>query len=157
VASTETYSPRAFLSDERQSTSTLLKLNVNDLEAAKTKVTGLAGASGATVQVVADQNNGQEQRFIYQLSISKEKAGDLLAALSQVGTVTTLNDSKQDLSEQFSTTLEQYQAKVAQANSATETEEKEKLLQEAKNLEQQLLTWEQEIKQQTIVLWLEAK
>ena len=152
VASTETYSPRAFLSDERQSTSTLLKISVDDLAAAATQVANLAAGSGASLQLV----DGQEQRFVYQLSVNKDKAGALLDSLSRVGRVTSRNDSKRDLSEQFSATLEQYQAKVAQANSTTEEAEKEKLLQEAKNLEQQLLAWEQESKEQTIVLWLEA-
>lgn len=153
IAGGETYTPRTFLSaNGRQTTSTLLKISVDDLAAAATQVANLAAGSGASLQLV----DGQEQRFVYQLSVNKDKAGALLDSLSRVGRVTSRNDSKRDLSEQFSATLEQYQAKVAQANSTTEEAEKEKLLQEAKNLEQQLLAWEQESKEQTIVLWLEA-
>jgi uncharacterized membrane protein YgcG len=42
-------------------------------------------------------------------------------------------------------------------NAASDPAEKEKLLQDAKALEQQLATWEQETQQQTIILWLETK
>ncbi|WXJ96166.1 hypothetical protein MCACP_26650 [Neomoorella carbonis] len=58
---------------------------------------------------------------------------------------------------QFSATLEQYQAKVAQVNAATDSVEKEKLTREAKALEEQLSAWDQETKQHTIILWLETK
>ncbi|WP_338827200.1 hypothetical protein [Neomoorella thermoacetica] len=53
--------------------------------------------------------------------------------------------------------MEQYQAKVAQVNAATDPMEKEKLTWEAKALEEQLSAWEQETKQHTIILWLETK
>ncbi|WP_161955100.1 hypothetical protein [Moorella sp. Hama-1] len=46
---------------------------------------------------------------------------------------------------------------MAQVNAAVDPAAKEKLLQEAKALEQQLATWEQETQQQTIILWLETK
>ncbi|CEP68460.1 Uncharacterized [Moorella glycerini] len=50
--------------------------------------------------------------------------------------------------------LKQYQARVAQVNAATDPAEKEKLTREAKVLEEQLSTWDQETKQKTIILWL---
>lgn len=157
VAGTDTYTAQAFLSDGRQTSSTLLKLAVGDLAAAKATVTDLAAINDASLQVIAEGNSGPEKRFIYQMAVSNEQANALLAALSKAGTVTAQNINTQDLTQQFAATLEQYQAKVAQANSAAEPEEKTKLLQEAKALEQQLQAWERESKQQTIVLWLEVK
>ncbi|BCV22989.1 hypothetical protein [Moorella sp. Hama-1] len=50
-----------------------------------------------------------------------------LEALSRLGQVTGRNTSTQDLTQQFSALLEQYQAKVAQVNAAGDPAEKEKL------------------------------
>ncbi len=157
IAGAEPYTPRTFLSNGHQATSTLLKVTVSDMVAARAKATGLAASSAATVQIVADQENGDPQRVIYQMVVAADRAAGLLNTLSWLGRVTDRNTSTQDLSQQFSTTLEQYQAKVAQVNAASDPAEKEKLLQDAKALEQQLATWEQETQQQTIILWLETK
>jgi len=151
------FTVRTFLNSEHKASSTLLKMTTRDMDEAKAKAAGLAGSYGASVRVIADQDNGQEKRFVYQITVAKEKAAGLLAELEGLGEVTSRNTSTQDLVKQFSTVLEQYQAKVAQANAAVDTEEKDRLLKEAQALEQQLLTWEQEVKQQTIILWLETR
>ncbi|WP_406677230.1 zf-HC2 domain-containing protein [Neomoorella carbonis] len=157
VAGAEPYVARTFLSDRRQATSTMLKIAVEDMAGAKTKALGLAAASGAAVQTIADQDDGRDKRAIYLLKVAEGRAASLLSALGQVGQVTAQNTNVQDLSRQFSAALEQYQAKVAQVNAAIDPEERAKLTKEAKALEQQLSTWEEETKQHTIILWLETK
>ena len=157
VAGNDPYPARSFLSTGRQVTSTMLKVGVADMAAARAKALSLGGSSGAAVQVIADQDNGQEKRFISQFTVPEDRAAGLLAGLEGLGQVTSRNTSNQDLTQQFSATLEQYQAKVAQVNAATDPAEKEKLQGEAQALERQLSTWEQETKQQTIILWLETK
>lgn len=157
LAGAEPYVARTFLSNQRQATSTMLKIAVEDMAGAKRKAMGLAAASGAAVQTIADQDDGRDKRAIYLLKVAEDRAASLLSALGQVGQVTAQNTNVQDLSQQFSATLEQYQAKVAQVNAAADPEERAKLTKEAKALEQQLSTWEEETKQHTIILWLETK
>ncbi|WP_338833509.1 hypothetical protein MHLNE_24400 [Moorella humiferrea] len=157
VAGAEPYVARTFLSDRRQATSTMLKIAVEDMAGAKTKALGLAAASGAAVQTIADQDDGRDKRAIYLLKVAEGRVASLLSALEKIGQVTAQNTSVQDLTQQFGATLEQYQAKVAQVNAAADPEERAKLTKEAKALEQQLSTWEEETKQHTIILWLETK
>ncbi|MGI9862824.1 zf-HC2 domain-containing protein [Moorella naiadis] len=157
VAANEPYPARSFLSTGRQVTSTMLKVSVADIAAARSQALGLAGSSGAGVQIIADQDNGGEKRFICQFTLPENRAASLLAGLAGLGQVTYRNTSTQDLTQQFSATLDQYQAKVAQVNAASDPAAKEKLQGEAQALERQLSTWEQETKQQTIILWLETK
>ncbi|CEP68468.1 Putative zinc-finger [Moorella glycerini] len=158
LADSEPYTARTFLSAERQATSTMIKITVqDDITGTKAKALSLASSSGATVQVIADQDNGQVKRVIYKFTVAESQAAALLAGLSQLGQVIAKNTSTQDLTQQFSATLEQYQAKVAQVNAAADPEERAKLSKEAKALEQQLSTWEEETKQYTIILWLETK
>ncbi|WP_338818474.1 hypothetical protein MTCOM_23750 [Moorella thermoacetica] len=157
VAAGEPYVARSFLSDRRQATSTMLKIAVTDMAGARAKALSLAAGSGAAVQVIADQDNGREKRVIYTFKVAEGQAAALVAGLSQLGQMTAKNSTTQDLSQQFSATLEQYQAKVAQVNAAADPEERAKLTKEAKALEQQLSTWEEETKQHTIILWLETK
>lgn len=156
VASSESYPARTFLSATRQVTSTMLKVRVTDMAASRAKALGLGSSAGAGVQVIADQDNGQEKRFICQFTVASDGAGGLLAALQGVGQVISQNTSSQDLTQQFSATLEQYQAKVAQVNAASDQAEKEKLTREAKALEQQLSSWDEASKKQVIILWLET-
>ncbi|KYH33587.1 zf-HC2 domain-containing protein [Neomoorella mulderi] len=157
LAGGEPYTARAFLSAGRQATSTMIKITVDDINGTKAKALSLATSSGATVQVIADQDNGQVKRVIYKFTVAESQAAALVAGLSQLGQVISKNTTTQDLSQQFSATLEQYQAKVAQVNAAADPEERAKLTKEAKALEQQLSTWEEETKQHTIILWLETK
>ncbi|GEA18331.1 zf-HC2 domain-containing protein [Moorella sp. E306M] len=156
VAAAEPYVARAFLGDRRQATSTMLKITVADMAVARARALSLAAGSGADTQVIADQDNGQEKRIIYTFKVAEGQAAALLDGLSQLGQVISKNTTTLDLTEQFSATLEQYQAKVAQVNAAADSAEKEKLAKEAKALEQQLSTWEEETKQHTIILWLET-
>ncbi len=157
VANTETYPAQTFLNNNHQTSSTLLKLAVGDLASAKATVIDLAANNGASLQVIAEQSSGPEKRFIYQITVDNQQAKPLLTSLYKVGTINSENVNTQDLSQKFATTLGQYQNKVAQANNTDDPKEKTKFSQEAKVLEQQLLTWERESKQQTIVLWLEAR
>ncbi|GEA14291.1 transcriptional regulator [Moorella sp. E308F] len=157
LADSEPYTARTFLSAERQATSTMIKITVADITGAKGKALSLASSSGAAIQVIADQDNGQVKRVIYKFTVAESQAAALLAGLSQLGQVISKNTTTQDLTQQFSATLKQYQAKVAQVNAAADPEERAKLTKEAKALEQQLSTWEEETKQRTIILWLETK
>ncbi|WP_258358816.1 anti-sigma factor family protein [Moorella sulfitireducens] len=157
VAAGEPYVAHTFLSDRYLATSTMLKIAVADTAGAGTGAAGMAAGSGATIQVIADQDDGQEKKVIYMFKVDESKAGTLLPALERLGQVIESSSTSRDLTQQFSETLEQYQAKVAQVNAATGEEEKEKLAKEARALEQQLLTWEEETKQHTIILWLETK
>ncbi|OIQ57542.1 anti-sigma-W factor RsiW [Moorella thermoacetica] len=157
VAGSEPYPARTFLSAGRQVASTMLKLEVTDMAAARAKALGLGGSAGATAQVIAVQDNGQEKRFICQFTVAEDRAAVLLAGLKGLGQVISQNTSTQDLTQQFSATLEQYQAKVAQVNAATDPAEKEKLTREAKALEQQLTSWDDASKKQVIILWLETQ
>ncbi len=156
VAVSEPYPARAFLSAGRQVASTMLKVRVTDMAAARAKALGLGGSAGAAAQIIAVQDNGQEKRFICQFTVAEDRAAGLLAGLSELGQVTSRNTSTQDLTRQFSATLDQYQAKVAQVNAATDPSEKEKLTREAKALEQQLASWDEASKKQVIILWLET-
>ncbi|QGP91673.1 Putative zinc-finger [Neomoorella glycerini] len=157
LAGGEPYTARAFLSAGRQATSTMIKITVDDINGTKAKALSLASSSGAAIQVIADQDNGQVKRVIYKFTVAESQAAALVAGLSQLGQVISKNTTTQDLTQQFSATLEQYQAKVAQVNAAADAEERAKLTKEAKALEQQLSTWEEETKQHTIILWLETK
>ncbi|MDK2821297.1 MAG: hypothetical protein PWP31_1262 [Clostridia bacterium] len=153
AANTEEYTAMAFLSNEHQKTNTMMKVAVNDLDTAGSKVENLVNNNGLSFSNIASQEN----KKIYQIVIPKDKADVLIADLANIGQVTAKNTNIQDLNEQFASTLEQYQAKIAQANVTTDAKEKEELIQEAKALENQLKVWEKESKQQIIVLWLETE
>ncbi|WP_338824251.1 hypothetical protein MHOCP_23430 [Moorella humiferrea] len=157
VAAGEPYVARNFLNDRRQASSTMLKIAVEDMAGARAKALSLAAGSGAIIQTIADQDDGREKRVIFMFKVAEDRAAALLAGLGRLGQVLDSSSTTRDLTQQFSTTLEQYQAKVAQVNATADPAEKEKLTREARALEQQLLTWEEETKQHTIILWLETR
>lgn len=156
VAEKETYTARVFLSDGHKAESTLMKIKVADTAAARKQTVELAAAYGASVQFISEQDDGSTKRLIYQLAVAKEKADALMMDLGRIGELNTRTTSTKDMSREFRDFIEQYQAKVAQANSAADPGEKERLLEEAKVLEQQLTTWEKEVKNHNIILWLET-
>jgi len=148
--------PKVFLSKERVITSTLVKIQVADLDAAQAQLNALRRSCGATSQVLARQANGASERYIVKLVAAPEKEAALIAALGQLGTVVSQTAETQNITANFEETLEEYRATIAQLNSAADAAQAQELMVRARDLENLLSTWDKEAEKRVIVVWLEG-
>lgn len=148
--------PKVFLSKERVITSTLVKIQVADLDAAQAQLNTLRKNYGATSQVLARQANGASERYIVKLVAAPEKEAALITALGQLGTVVSQTTETQNITANFEETLEEYRATIAQLNSAADAAQAQELIVRARDLENLLNTWDKEAEKRVIVVWLEG-
>lgn len=148
---------RVFLNKERRISSTLLKVQVGDVEQARTKALAIANNIGTSTQQVAQQSVGDKQCAILRLVMTPDKADGCLNTLAGLGTVLDTQKETRDITQQFATTLEQYRELSARRASTRDTEQKAQLDREIKDLENLLTTWDEEAQQYIVVLWLEEQ
>ncbi|WP_165859216.1 anti-sigma factor family protein [Desulfofundulus salinus] len=145
--------PRVFLNQTRTIESTLLKVQVADLQAAKKTL--LAAAGGSSYQSFGRQRVDGHTVEILRFVVPVERATSFTATASGLGRVMDRQQQSQDISQQFASTLDRYQALIAKRNQTTDGAEADALDQQIKSLEQQLAAWDQEAGQQVVVVWLQ--
>ncbi|MDK2888809.1 MAG: hypothetical protein PWP72_1687 [Thermoanaerobacter sp.] len=145
--------PRVFLNQSRTIESTLLKVEVSDLAAAKNAL--LAAAGGASYQSFGRQQVEGKTVEILRFVIPVERATHFTATATGLGRVLDRQQQSQDISQQFASTLDRYRALIARHNQTTDKAEAEALEQQIKSLEQQLAAWDREAGQQVVVVWLQ--
>ncbi|MEW5762938.1 MAG: hypothetical protein AB1776_07040 [Bacillota bacterium] len=145
--------PRAFLeSRTRVVTRTLLQVAVVDVEQAAAGARALAGTAEAQLRDETTTRTGDVfQTYI----IDKDKAPVFCRQLAELGKpVGKPLEQTEDLTAAYERDLERYRELLNRASAATAPEEKERLLQQAKQLEAQLVARDREASQHTVVLWL---
>ncbi|MDQ0285059.1 hypothetical protein J2Z49_000149 [Desulfofundulus luciae] len=145
--------PRVFLNQTRTIESTLLKVQVADLQAAKKTL--LAAAGDSSCQSFGRQRVDGHTVEILRFVVPVEQAGPFTATASGLGRVMDRQQQSQDISQQFASTLDRYQALIAKRNQMTEEADIAALDREIKSLEQQLAAWDQEAGRQVVVVWLQ--
>ncbi|SHJ24413.1 anti-sigma factor family protein [Desulfofundulus thermosubterraneus] len=145
--------PREFLNQARTIESTLLKVQVADLQAAKKTL--LAAAGGSSYQSYGQQRVDGHTVEIMRFVVPVERATSFTATASGLGRVVDRQQQSQDISQQFASALDRYQALIAKRNQMTEEADIAALDREIKSLEQQLAAWDQEAGQQVVVVWLQ--
>ncbi len=145
--------PRVFLNQTRTIESTLLKVQVSDLQAAKKTL--LAAAGGSSYQSFGRQRVDGHTVEILRFVVPVERATSFTATASGLGRVMDRQQQSQDISQQFASTLDRYQTLIAKRNQTTDGAEADALDQQIKSLEQQLAAWDQEAGQQVVVVWLQ--
>lgn len=145
--------PRVFLNQTRTIESTLLKVQVADLQA--TKKTLLAAAGDSSCQSFGRQRVDGHAVEILRFVIPVERATHFTATATGLGRVLDRQQQSQDISQQFASTLDRYRALIARYNQTTDKAEAEALERQIKSLEQQLAAWDREAGRQVVVVWLQ--
>jgi hypothetical protein len=146
---------RTFLNKDRKTTSTLMKVKVADLEAARSQAMQIGEQNGAKGRVVAQQAIEDKNCVILRFVIPSIKAGGFMDAVSGLGSVFNIQADSQDITGKFASTLEQYRGLIAQRQATQDSAQKSQLDRQIETLEKQLVAWDSEADQHIVVLWLQ--
>lgn len=144
-----------FLSKDRALITTLLKLRVAEPALAQQQALRQAENVGASIQVLGQQMDDDKECMVIKISLPSEKAASLKNSLATLGSEISRQEDRQDLSTRFADTLEQYRVLSSRAAAAKNEEQARELEAQLKSLETQLINWDKEAAQESIVLWLE--
>jgi anti-sigma factor RsiW len=144
-----------FLNKERSIITTMLKVKVVDSSSALEQALKIAGDMQAQTQNLGQQVNENGSYTALKITVAKSAANSLISELSSLGTVSSQEVDKTDISTQYSETLSQYQILVTQRATLEDVSQKAQLDQRIEALQNELQDWEQKAEQETIVLWLE--
>ncbi|MQL53327.1 hypothetical protein GFC01_13890 [Desulfofundulus thermobenzoicus] len=145
--------PRVFLNQPRSIESTLLKVQVADLAAARKAL--LAESAGLPYQSFGRQQVDGHTVEILRFVVPAERASSFTAVAAGLGRVVDRQYSRQDISQQFAASLDHYRDLIARRNTAGSDTEKADLDRQIRELEQQLSTWDAEAGRQVVVVWLQ--
>lgn len=146
---------KVFLNKTRVITTTILKLQVADLQQARSSVIGLAGSEGAYLQSEFTTQNNGHQDIILRLTVPDQEAQPFIGRLSGLGTpISPPQVSREDITASFASTLKEYQALKAEQATAP-ADEKERLNNQITFLENQLQSWDEESNKQVVIVLLE--
>ena len=145
---------REFLSQQRIVYSTVLRVQVKNLAAAKEEAIAAArswGAGGGAC--VASTSDGQSRIEVFRFLIIPEKAEGFISTLSSLGTVLARQDERSDITNAFNETKAEYESMIASRNAAPD-ESKAKLDLEINAMEEWLIQWEAATGNRTVTLCL---
>jgi len=144
-----------FLNKERSIVTTMLKVKVSESSSALEKALIMADNVQAQTQNLGQQIDENGSYTALKITVAKSAAYDLINNLSSLGTVSSQEVDKKDISTRYAETLSQYQTLVTQRATIQDASQKAQLDQRIGTLEDELRDWEQKAEQETIVLWLE--
>jgi len=144
-----------FLNKERAIVTTMLKVKVSESSSALEKALIMADNVQAQTQNLGQQIDENGSYTALKITVAKSAAYDLINNLSSLGTVSSQEVDKKDISTRYAETLSQYQMLVTQRATLQDDSQKAQLDQRIGTLEDELRDWEQKAEQETIVLWLE--
>ena len=146
---------RVFLNKERKITSTLVRLSVADLGTAQSQAENIASRFGVKPELVAQQSAGSDKLVVYRVLVEPGKAEALEDAVMGLGKVVDYQEETRDVTQEFARTLEQYRGLVAQLAATEDASQKRELEAKIKDLEEQLVSWDNASSHRVIVLWLQ--
>lgn len=146
---------RVFLNKERKITSTLVRLSVADLGTAQSQALAIATRYGIKPELVAQQSAGSEKWIVYRMLVDPAQAEALEDAVMGLGKVVDYQEETRDVTQEFARTLEQYRGLVAQLAATEDASQKRELEAKIKDLEEQLVSWDNASSHHVIVLWLQ--
>lgn len=149
-------SPTALLSSGLKITSTIFKMNVDNLTEARAKTVALAAGVGAVTQVFPEQYGGKNI-VVIRIAVPSDSAAELIAGLSAIGLPYERMDESRDITSLYNETMVQYLALQTRISSSQNTGEKQQLEEQSASYKQQLDVWNAEAGKQIITLWLEAE
>jgi hypothetical protein len=144
-----------FLNKERFIITTMLKVKVSESAPALEQAYLKASGAQAQIQNLGQQVNENGRYTALKITVAKSAADSLISELSSLGTVSSQEVNKEDITIRYTETLSQYQTLVTQRATLQDASQKALLDQKIATLEIELQDWEQKAKQETIVLWLE--
>ena len=148
------YEEKVFLSKQRAISSTMLKVSVEDVKAARDKAFNLGATYGASFLPAERISNGQVE--ILRLTVGREQAEILTTKLGALGQVMARDTETKDITSQFDRTREQYQALLAKRATVADANELAELDATLRSLERQLTDWDREAERHVIILWLQS-
>lgn len=113
---------RVFLSRQRVIFSTLLRVKVVDLNAAKASATAIASAWGATQSYATSATDRNQQVQVYQFIVAKEKSAAFVNELAGLGSVVLRQDEKNDVTQEFNSIKAEYERLTALRKTTPEDE-----------------------------------
>lgn len=144
-----------FLNKERNLTTTMLKLKVADPPSVQAEATNIARTAGGKPVLLGQQTQAGQRFVILKFTVPADKSNTLLSQLSALGTQTSIQEEKQDLTARFSATLEQYRNLLEQRAKLQDNEQAAQLDKQIASLQEQLSSWDKQAQEASIVLWLE--
>jgi hypothetical protein len=147
-------SATALLNSNMIITSTLLKIEVNDLSEARIKAVALAAGAEAVTQVFPEQN-GDRKIVVLRLTLAADHAPGLIAQFSGLGTLADRQDESRDITAMYNETMVLCNDLESRRSAAANTVELQQLEQQITSYRQQLDTWAAEAGKRVIMLWLE--
>ena len=147
---------RALLTDARhQLLSTMLHITAADIDEAENKAAGLAVNAQAAFQPLGRQTDGDIIKSSYKITAAYDKADLLIAQLSALGTVGSIQTESRD--NDYDDKLQLLLNIQNQINNTDDVDKIKALEEQFNQLAQQLQNWNKDCEKQTIVLWLQNK
>jgi hypothetical protein len=157
AATSEVDGPRVFLNNtEVKINSTMMKIAVDELDAAKTRALSLAIDSGAVAHVYPKQDNGKNLLYM-RIKVTPEQAPRLIEGLSGLGLLVDRQDETRDITSLYNETMVNYNSIIYQKDIEQDNTVKQQLEAQASSYKQQLDTWAEEASNRVINLWLESE
>lgn len=145
---------QVLLNKERSIVSTLLQVKVNNSAYALQQALNMAAQAKASTQDLGQQIDQNGSYTTLKITVAKSAAGNLINQLSSLGVVTNKEVTKNDITTHYAETLSEYQILAAQRATLQDGNQIADLDQRLNNLESQMMNWEEQAEQETILLWL---
>lgn len=148
--------PKVFLNQPRAIESMLIKVRVQDLDAAAAQLKAIAQAKGVSYSVEQKvQAAGGKAVAIFRLAAPQAQAGQFADYVSALGQVIERTRQTRDVSNEFAELLNNYQKLIAERKTAS-GEQAQKLDAEIKQKEAELEAMDREAREQVVlIVWLE--
>jgi len=154
AVNTQSDGQRWLANQKRVTTSTTLKLTVDNIDQARNNALSIAKDLNADLSSeTSTQNNGHPTMFL-RFTVDPGQAGAFLDRLGQLGSVVMKNTESKDITNEFASTLEAYRALKAQ-QAAAPNADKQQYDSQISALELNLKNWDDASGKQVVLLWLE--
>ncbi|MEN6327018.1 MAG: DUF4349 domain-containing protein [Syntrophomonas sp.] len=155
VLNNNTNSSPVFLNTEQVIKTTLLRVRVTDSNAALEQAIKIAAGFGASFQNLGQQVNENGTCSVLQITVAQSSSANLITNLGSLGTVTSQEVNKKDVTSQFAQTLSKYQTLTAEREKVQDAVQKAQLDGQITKLEGDLNSLQTSAEKETVVLWLE--
>lgn len=134
--------------------STLMKIKVPEYAASLDRILSLASEYDAATENIGRQDSEQASYYVIKATVDKSRVDAFTAKLAALGTVVNKEQTTQNISATYNEAVQQYQTLSVRRTEAESEQEKAKIDQQIADVKKQLSTYQQQAKQETIVIWL---
>ncbi|AGL03806.1 zf-HC2 domain-containing protein [Desulfoscipio gibsoniae] len=147
----------AFLNTEQNRVidRTLVRVKVEDINAAHKQALSFVNSSGAQYEVLGSESAPGGGQETLKVVVNSNLSSQLQGEFKTLGQVVTTDTQRDDLNSRYNEKVEQYRSLQAQAQAAKIEEELKQLQVKMAGIEAQLRAWDREANTDTIILWLE--